>query len=99
MLFWNGYGTNVRGSTPSLAHVLVVVVTQHLLDEIVEVGVVAEHHVAAVVPDEPVRVVVARRQPAHMVGRLVDVPVVVTEFAEAVGRTEAGRAGAEDGNW
>ena len=83
---------------PRLAHVLVVIAAQHLLDELVEVAVVAEHDVAAVVPDEAVRVAVARCEAADVVGRLEDVPAVVVELGEPVGGTEAGGPCAEDGD-
>ncbi len=81
---------------PRLTHVLVVVTVQHLLDELVEVRVVAEHHMAAVVPDEPVGIVVAPRQAPHVVGGFVHIPVGMAELAEAVGGAKTGGSGAED---
>src|SRR5882757_1949808 len=44
---------------PGFPQMLIVVAAQHLLDEIVEVGVVAEHDMSAMVPDEAVLVGVA----------------------------------------
>src|SRR5262249_34974418 len=46
---------------PGFPHMLIVVATQHLLDEFIEVAVMAEHDVSAMVPDEAVLVGVARR--------------------------------------
>src|SRR5262245_16832970 len=67
---------------------LVIVVAQHFLDELVEVGVMAEHDVSAIVPNKAVFVGVARGQSANMVISLEYFPVFVTEFGKPIGCTE-----------
>ena len=81
---------------PCFSHVLVVIALQHLFDKVVEVVVVAEHDVAAVIPDEAVVIGQAGGEPTDVAGSFEDVPVVVVEFSEPMGGAQAGRPGAQD---
>ncbi len=56
----------------------------------------AEHHVAAVIPDEAVRVAVAGGEPSDLVVALEELPPVVAQLGQSVGGAEAGWARAED---
>src|SRR5205085_6420959 len=73
-----------------------VVAAHELVDEVVVVRVVAEHHVAADVVGEALVVGERRGQPAHVVGPLQDHPVVVAQLLEPVAGAQAGGAGADD---
>ena len=73
---------------PGFPQMLIVVAAQHLLDEIIEVAVMAEHDMSAMVPDEAVLVGVARRQTANMVVALEHLPVFVTKLGQPICRTK-----------
>src|SRR5262245_17887694 len=65
---------------PRFPQMLVVVTAQHLLDEFVEVAVMAEHDMSAMVPDKAVFVGVAGCESANMVVTLEHFPIFVTKF-------------------
>src|SRR5262249_36611796 len=84
---------------PSFPQMLAGVAAQHLLDEPIEIAVMAEHDMSAIVPDEAMLVGVARRQPADMVGALEYLPVPVTELGQPICCTKPGRPGADDNDF
>ena len=81
---------------PGFAHMLIVVAFQHLLDEIIEVAVMAEHDVSAMIPDEAVLVGVAGGQTANMVIALENFPVFVPQFGQPVCRAKSRRSRADN---
>src|SRR6185436_20810760 len=81
---------------PGFAHMLIVVAVQHLLDEIIEVAVMAEHDVSAMVPDEAVLVGVAGGQPANMIVALEHLPVFVTKLGQPICCTKSRRSRADN---
>jgi len=82
---WN---ESIEHPHPSFPHMLIVVAAQHLLYEIIEVAIMAEHDVSAMIPDEAVLVSVARCQTANMVVALVDLPIFVPKLGEPICRTK-----------
>src|SRR5262245_34183684 len=67
---------------------LVVVAAQHLLDKFVEVAVMAEHDMSAMVPNKAVLIGVAGSKSANVVVALEHFPIFVTEFGEPICCTE-----------
>ena len=77
---------------------LVDVVAEGLVEQAVELAVVAEDDVAALVPREPCRIDVGGRVPAGMVGCLVDRPVGVAQPLELVTAGQPARSGPHHGD-
>ena len=97
MLFWNGYGMKrssiqTQASRSSVEYSF----THQPVDEPVVVLVVAEHHVAADVPGEPVVVGERGGEAADAIGRLRGSPSRRSPARQPVPGAEAGRAGADD---
>src|SRR5271169_3523007 len=74
---------------PGFPQMLIEVAAQHLLDEIVEVAVMAEHDMSAMVPDKAMLVGVARCQTANVVVALEHLPVFVTKLGQPICRTKS----------
>ena len=81
---------------PRLPHVLVVVAAQHFLDELVEIAVMAEHDMSAMVPDKAVFIGVTGGKSADMIFALEDLPVLVTEFGETIGCAKPRGSGSDN---
>ena len=97
MLFWNGYGMKRSSIQTQASRSSVEYSFAHQpVDEPVVVLVVAEHHVAADVPGEPVLVGERGGEAADAIVRFEDHPVVVAQLGEPVAGAEAGRPGPDD---
>jgi len=80
----------------SLALVLQVVLAQEVVQQAVEVVVMGKDHVAANIPGEALVVAETGREAAGMGVFFQDQVVRDAEFTQALGRAQAGGAGAED---
>jgi len=83
---------------PALADALVDFFAHDLVDEVVEVFVVREDDVAALVPHEPVFIDMRSGVTSDVAGFLVQYPIVVAQLVKAVGRTQSGRSASDDDN-
>ena len=77
---------------------LVDVVAERLVEQAVELAVVAEHHVSALVPGEAGGIDLRPGVPAGYRRALVDRPVLVAEAGELVTAGEAAGAGPDHGD-
>src|SRR5215470_12755533 len=73
---------------PSLPHMLIVIAAQHVLYEIIEVTVMAEHDMPAMVPNKTVLIGEARRQSANMIVPFEHLPVLVAKLGQTICRAK-----------
>src|SRR5262249_287037 len=86
----------VEHAHPALAHVLLVVLAHQLVENLVVVLVVAEHHVPADVPRETGGVGKAARQATNVWRALIHLEVIEAELFESIRFAQARGASADD---
>jgi hypothetical protein len=77
---------------PAFANTLVHLFAEHVIDQLVEVGIVRKNDVPTFVPNKAVRVDVRGRMSADTVRFFVQHPVLIAEFVKPIGGAQAGWA-------
>ena len=78
---------------------MVFFLSQHVIDEFVEVRVVRKNNVTALIPHEAMLVDVRTGMAADVIGFFVERPIFIPEFVKPIGCTQSCWSGADDDNF
>src|SRR5579859_3819886 len=89
----------IEHPNPGFTHNLGVIVAEQLVHQIVEIAIMGKHHVSTDVVSETGIVSKAGGKPADEKVALVNCPVTITGFLQAICSAQPRRASAEDHNF